>query len=1642
MRKDNLAKRRNRAVSLMMAGAMALGSLWIGPMKMSEAAEGYEGAGVLTLKAADEYTLTETTLNGEQLVDDAMNPCKATELNTILEDSAWNEDSTYLYRPDVYIDGLVGNENTVVEIIGYGALMYVTNNGTLNAASISGDLRSNEGTINVGSMYAKGTSSGATLRNSGTLKVAGDYTVKDAIALENSGSFSAQNVSLTTVTTLTNTGTFSVSGTMSLFNDGEYMAKVENEGTFEIPAFDSSDYGNGQFANLGTVKADTVTLTPAVMNNEAAVYQVKNSINITGYNSELIGTVDAQPDTMIQMDGGTFTLKVGEETKLISEYLEEPVSAATLMKEEPEFQVDMPDVVYYGVEYDFPSTVTQLTGDGALSFEYAEGDEYGDEFLDPTPDQPVEPGHYRAYIMSEETDSFRPGISDWDFAIEYLDETIDRCTVSGTKSADQYGGADVYTTPVTVTAPEGYEIRWSEDEEGDFAESFVLDEDRYYDGVTVQYRRLSDGAITASKYGYTSAFYVETHGPEIWFSMADGKEMGSLVDDGDTVVARDLEIGLQDAVGIQSITVDGLNVLDSPGSDTASFTLSTPLPGEKTFAVVATDSLGLSSGWTITLEYALVEAPKPAYSISGTKGNGDWYTSTVSLVPAEGYQISDTLGGTYVDELPYDESITEIWLKDKTGGFYTDSAEVDPIQIDTEPPVIYWLKNGVEQPLSNYAALDARTIPLVAEDPYLTSVSVNGLVSEAVSGEVWTTLTSSKTETQTATVVAEDEAGNKTEYVFTYKDSSLVPTCSVSVDDIRLGGTITPVFTSDSNAKGDAVFEYKEDGQADEFYTETEPTEVGDYVIRVTTPETDAYDEGVCTDTFSILKKEASVTITAPDSDYGDSYAVTFDTNSDGKSLASVMYKKQGAADTTYDADPPTLPGTYTVRVAVPVTDTYEAVSDTADFTISRATISATVTVADVVYGEEIAPVVTTVSDGKVTYEYKSAGAPDTAYSGTVPTAVGSYMVRATIAQTEKYEKIVCVTASSFEIKRATTTATVTVEDIVYGETPDPKVTTLSTGTVTFEYKAAADPESAYSSTVPTAVGTYDVRATVAQTDIYEKIVCENSFRITAKPIPTATVTVADLEVGDEIKPDLTTNSDGKDKAVFEYKEFESSGSYSTEEPTLAGKYSIRVTIPETDNFESAECEGTFTISRKTVTASVSVADILVEEAVDPVVTTVSNGTRTYAYKPVGAEDTEYNSDPPTAAGEYSVRATIAETYMYNSIVCENTFTISRKDASATFSAADILVGEDPSLDLQTDSRGSVSYEYKAEGAEDSTYVTEPPTAAGTYVVRATISETPIYNKLVRLATFTIGKRKAEISVFLQSPSAGTAYQPTVSTNSNGRVVLEYRQNTDGSAYSSEPPKQVGNYIVRATVLESETYESASGMAEYTIRYLETPETPYEIQSQPGNNGYYRDDVVLNAPEDYMISASPDSGFAKSLLYVEGMTKVYLKRDSDNALTDEIELGEIRIDKESPKLVGITDDKDNSLTITSGQDVYADSLLISLEDENLVSIRIGNLITKITDGKADIILKADGEIKPITVVAEDIAGNTYEMNFTLYASWRKSDQVPAGMSVTLETGHQYRFGDGSWKVDGDSTVFNGEQAFYVRKTRKYRITQE
>ena len=1158
MKKDNLARKsifRSRAVSLVMACAMVLGSLWIGPGRTAEAATSDEGVGVLTIEGED------VTLDGSDVIDDSGQSCKATDLKKI----RLQRETVYI-GSEVNITGTVGNSSTIVEITGYGCYINVESGGVLNASSITGHVSTNNGTINAETMSVSSSGSARTFTNAGTINLTGTYTIENAGGtFNNSGVLKADVFVLDSTITCNNTGEIQAN-TLSMYTDGSYRAKLYNENLLKLKQFNSKDFASDSFYNRGALKVDDAVLTPKVMTGSDAFIEVRNYINIYGFSDPRIGIrigkVKADPDAMIMTDGGEFTLEVNGKTKTVTEYTSESVRAGWLVKEAPEMDVDMPSSVYYGTEYDVLSHVTMTAGDGALSVSYAES-RMGDDFTDPTTTKPTKPGVYRAYIKSAETEDYRPGSAEADFEIVYLDETTARCTVSGTLSEATYGGAAVYTSPVTVTAPAGYKIRWSEQEgevsPEDFKASLKLDEERYYDGVIVYYRRNSDGAITESRYGYSTSFYVDTTGPAIVASKADSKEMDTPAASGKTYTARDLELDLTDEMGIQSVTVNGEDKTGTAGAGSMKVTLSAKKPGKTTFKVVASDVAGNKSNWTITLDYALVDPPKTAYTISGTKGKKGWYTSKVSLIPAEGYRISDTLGGTYLDELPYDPEITEVWLQNAKSGIYTSSSEVEEIRIDDLYPVLYRQVKGAHKLISDGDILYGREIRLGATDANpvkLISVTVDGQELSVDSGEDFPVLEAKKTVSK-ATVVIEDEAGNETEVTFSYQDDALVPTCSATVEDIHLGEEPDPVFETDSDAKADAVFEYKAVDAEDTEYTETKPTELGEYMIRVTTPMTEASDEGVCTATFRILKKEASA------------------------------------------------------------------------------------------------------------------------------------------------------------------------------------------------------------------------------------------------------------------------------------------------------------------------------------------------------------------------------------------------------------------------------------------------------------------------------------------------------SVSLQNPLAGTEYYPTVTTDSDGseNVFFEYRVNVEGSLFSTTKPKTAGNYVVRATVPETDMYQSVSCMAEYTILYLETPEKPYVITNEVGKNGYYREDVILEAPEGYTISASPDSGFAKSILYVVGMTKIYLKRDGDDALTGEIALGEILIDKEAPTLTGITGDDDLPLFVTTGAMVYSDSLHILLEDDHLVSVTIGSEVIMAEEGKADILLTADGEIKPITLIAEDIAGNTYELTFTLLAAWRQNDQVPSGVSVTLEKGHEYQLGEGNWTVDGDTTVYGGGRPFYVSESRKYKITQ-
>ena len=168
------------------------------------------------------------------------------------------------------------------------------------------------------------------------------------------------------------------------------------------------------------------------------------------------------------------------------------------------------------------------------------------------------------------------------------------------------------------------------------------------------------------------------------------------------------------------------------------------------------------------------------------------------------------------------------------------------------------------------------------------------------------------------------------------------------------------------------------------------------------------------------------------------------------------------------------------------------------------------------------------------------------------------------------------------------------------------------------------------------------------------------------------------------------------------------------------------------------------------------------------------------------------------------------------------------------------------------------------------------------------------------------------------------------------------------------------------------------------------------------------------------------------------LLSVYLKRNSDNAKTTAIKISqEIKVDKVKPALGTFGKDQDGKVVdLTSS--FYADTVTFSIYDEHLDTVYLDDTEITVKDGTASITIDAEGGKKGCTVTATDEAGNVYGLRITMMASWMFTNVVPVG-SVQLETGNAYKFGSGHYKVNSDSTLYNGGGSFYVLKSGKFEI---
>ncbi len=216
----------------------------------------------------------------------------------------------------------------------------------------------------------------------------------------------------------------------------------------------------------------------------------------------------------------------------------------------------------------------------------------------------------------------------------------------------------------------------------------------------------------------------------------------------------------------------------------------------------------------------------------------------------------------------------------------------------------------------------------------------------------------------------------------------------------------TPSVDAKSNP-GDGAVTYLYSKKGEENWSETVPSAVGEYTVKVMVAETKNYQGGSAQKDFAISQRVATLawdetplvyngTAQAPSCKLGNTV--------EGDAVSVVVTGAQVNAGKGYEAVA-TLDGDAKGNYALPK-------NATKSFSIAKAAIEPAVSIEGWTYGDESkAPTLdeaTNPGGGTVTYEYALRSDEDAqsedGWSTEVPTAAGEYTVRATVAATDNYE--------------------------------------------------------------------------------------------------------------------------------------------------------------------------------------------------------------------------------------------------------------------------------------------------------------------------------------------------------------------------------------------------------------------------------------------------------------------------------------------------------------------------------------------------------------------------------------------------------------------------------------------------------------
>ena len=422
-------------------------------------------------------------------------------------------------------------------------------------------------------------------------------------------------------------------------------------------------------------------------------------------------------------------------------------------------------------------------------------------------------------------------------------------------------------------------------------------------------------------------------------------------------------------------------------------------------------------------------------------------------------------------------------------------------------------------------------------------------------------------------------------------------------------------------------------------------------------------------------------------------------------------------------------------------------------------------------------------------------------------------------------------------------------------------------------------------------------------------------------------------------------------------------------------------------------------------------------------------------YKKASEEDTAYSETVPTAVGDYTVRATFAETDDYGAAVATKDFSIK------------YLETPDPPYTL-VGTKGENAYYtsevtvtpadgYRISKTLDGTY-------QGTLVIKETMAASDIY--LVKKSTGekTDAVVLEAINIDTADPilnvTDGETYKvkskelEVTDANLSSVTINGVAQSVSGQSFKMNLEESVNPYVIVAedaagrSVKATIYVKSDIKPEEKTIeKEIPAPSPAYTLSGTKGENGYYTSNVVVKPAKGYMISTELNGTYVEFLTIQNSQSgTVFYLRNASGERTGALRLETIKIKKQTPKL-----------SLENGKTYYGDSQKLVIQDDYLSQVYVNGVLQNLDGTELILQLGSNNGKKKYEITAVDEAGNKKTILVNIAAAWMKTGIIPEGVLVNLETGNGYKLGTGNWKVAGDSTSYSGGTDFYVKKDGSY-----